>query len=286
MIMAGWTLYQLTRHYFLALRAYRKVIVYDLLLLVLTAVYVVVCHRLGAVAGLALGAALATIGLFLLFDIGFPRSAPKFPTFELKGLEFGFTNFLSGGVALSLVPIANFTDGPKFAGVMSLVASFSAISALIPRAISMYRLPEISTLVGRGESLARLTAQTRREIMLATGGAFVINTSIALAISLYADSSVGFWYALACGIALCAQGCISMLGLAHSSVLMVREESRLSLTINLITCGLFVALLALEYGMTKRLTFGFVLSVCAAVTIIRNAILTRRSAPFLAPLCR
>lgn len=283
LIMLGWTLYQLTRHYFLALREYRRVIAYDVVLLAATAVYVVSCRRMGATAGLPLGAALATVGALMLINIGRPGNIPFWGTFEPKGLEFGFTNFLSGGVALSLVPIANFTDGAQFAGVISLVASFSAISALIPRAISMYRLPELSKLVGAGKSLAQLTSQTGREITLACGSTFLVNAVIVFGIVLYEGTHERFWYALICGLAICAQGCISMLGMAYSSVLMVREESRESMLINLISCGLFISALGVFYVISDGLNFAFVLTTCIVVTVLRNSMLKRRSTPFLIP---
>lgn len=282
-ILGGWTLYQLTRHYFLAQREYRRVIVYDLILLAVTAVLVVGLHRLRATAGWPLGLALATIGGLMLLNIGRPCQRLGAWTFELKGLEFCFTNFLSGGVALSLVPIANLTDGARFAGVISLIASFSAISALIPRAISMYRLPEMSRLVSMGEPLSELTAQTVREIALACGATFLVNGAIVVAIVLYEGTTDQFWYSLVCGLAICAQGCISMLGMAHSSVLMVREESRESVVINLTSCSLFVASLGAFYLATGHLNFSFVLAVCIVVTIFRNAMLKKRSSPFLVP---
>lgn len=282
-IMLGWTFYQLTRHYFLALREYRRVIAYDILLLLVTAAYVLGCRRLGTTAGLPLGAALVTTGALTLVNIGRPESIPFWGAFEPKGLEFGFTNFLSGGVALSFVPIANFTDGARFAGIISLVASFSAISALIPRAISMYRLPELSKLVSADKSLAQLTSQTGREITLACGGAFMANAVIVVGIMFYERMHEHFWYALICGLAICAQGCISMLGMAYSSVLMVREESRESMLINLISCGLFAAALGVFYVISDELNFAFVLATCIVVTILRNSMLKRRSASFFEP---
>lgn len=282
-ILSGWTLYQLSRHYFLAQREYRRVIVYDLILLLVTAALVVGLHGLGATAGWPLGLALATVGGLMLLNIGLPQQRLGGWTFEFKGLEFGFTNFLSGGVALSLVPIANLTDGARFAGVISLIASFSAISALIPRAISMYRLPEMSRLVSIGKPLSDLTAQTVREIALACGATFLVNGAIVLGIVLYEGTPDQFWYSFICGLAICAQGCVSMLGMAHSSVLMVREESRESVVINLTSCSLFVASLGAFYLAAGYLSFSFVLAVCIAVTIFRNVLLKKRSSMFLVP---
>ncbi|MEX3979641.1 hypothetical protein AB4Y45_11765 [Paraburkholderia sp. EG287A] len=281
-ILSGWTLYQLCRHYYLAQREYRRVVIYDFVLLAATAVLIVGLHRLGVAAGWTLGVALAIVGGLMLLNIGPPRQRLGSWTFELKGLEFGFTNFLSGGVALSLVPIANLTDGASFAGVISLIASFSAISALIPRAISMYRLPELSRLVSVGEPLVKLTMQTAREITLASGATFLINGVIVLAIVSYEGTRAQFWYALICGLVICAQGCISMLGMAHSSVLMVREASRDSVIVNLASCSLFVASVGLFYLTEGHFDFSFVLAACVAVTIFRNRMLKRRSSIFLA----
>lgn len=283
-ILVGWSIYQLTRHYFLAHREYRRVIAYDLVLLAMTAVFVVTLHGLGMSAEWPLGAALAAVGTLMLLNIGTPGRLPDRWKFEPKGLEFGFTNFLSGGIALSLVPIANVADGARFAGVISLIASFSLISALIPRAISMYRLPELSRLASDGLPLTVLTAQTAREVKLACGAAFLVNSGIVLAIVLYKGAGAdGFWYTLLCGLAICAQGCISMLGMAYSSVLMVREESRRSMTINLVSCGAFVAALGVFYLATGKLNFPFTLAVCVAITLLRNVMLKRQSTPLLVP---
>lgn len=282
-IMVGWTFYQLARHFFLALREYRRVIGYDVFLLAATAIYVPGCRHLGVAAGLPLGAALATTGALMLMNIGRPVRFALVGAFEPKGLEFGFTNFLSGGVALSLVPIANFTDGARSAGVISLVASFSSISALIPRAISMYRMPALSKLASAGKSLAQLTSQTGHEIMLACGGTFLVNSLIVVGIVFYEGVHEHFGYELICGLAICAQGCISMLGMAYSSVLMVREESRESVLINLISCGLFITVLTVFYAASGGINFAFALTVCIMVTVFRNAMLKRRSGPFLVP---
>lgn len=280
-ILIGWSLYQLTRHYFLALRAYRRIIGYDAFLLLSTGICVMGCRRVGMAAGFPLGMALATTGILMLLNIGRPRRMARPKKFEFKGLEFGFTNFLSGGIALSFVPIAKYTNGASFAGVISLIASFSAMSALIPRAITMYRLPELSKLAGAGRSLQQLTSRTAREIALACGVTFAANALIAVAILSYEGSAENFWYALICGVVLCAQAGISMLGMAYSSVLMVREESRQSVFVNLVSCSVFAGALAVFYGVSGGLNFAFVLSVCVLVTVWRNLMLKNRSAPLL-----
>jgi hypothetical protein len=285
-ILVGWSFYQLSRHYFLALRAYRRIIGYDTFLLVSTGLYLIGCRRIGMAAGFPLGMALATTGILMLLNIGWPRRMPRPKKFEFKGLEFGFTNFLSGGVALSFVPIANYTNGASFAGVISLIASFSAMSALIPRAITVYRLPELSKLAGAGRSLLQLTSQTAREIALACVVAFAANVVIVVAIVSYEGSPENFWYTLICGVVLCAQVGISMLGSAYSSVLMVREESRQSVFVNLISCSAFAGALVVFYGVSSGLNFAFALSMCVLVTVWRNLMLKSRSAPLLARAIR
>ncbi|MFX1761088.1 hypothetical protein PWP93_00545 [Paraburkholderia sp. A1RI-2L] len=285
-IMLGWTFYQVTRHYFLSMREYRRVIAYDVFLLIVTAGCVVAFHRLGMSAGLPLGAALAVTGAMMLLNVGLPERFPWLGKFELKGIEFGFTNFLSGGVALSLVPIANYTDGARFAGVISLFASISAISGLIPRAISMYRLPDLSKYVSVGKSLAQITVQTNREIMKACGGAFLVNAFIVLGFGVFVGAHEGLWYAMICSLAICLQSSLSMLSTAFSNVLMVREESRKSMSVNLVTCSLFVVALSIFYAFFGGLNFAFVLVVCIFVTGLRNIILRKFSMPLLEPAVR
>ncbi|MBB2982857.1 hypothetical protein [Paraburkholderia tropica] len=283
-IMVGWTIYQLTRHYFLAMREYRRVIFYDVILLAATAMYVLAFRRLGVAAGFPLGFALGTTGALMLINIGFPREFPSSKAVELKGIEFGLTNFLSGGVALSLVPIANFTDGARFAGIISLIASTSAISALVPRAISMYRLPELSRLASEGKSLKELNARTAQEIRLSCIAAFVVNALIVACIVCYEGTYDRLWYTSICGFVLCAQGCISMLGMANSSILMVREASRESMAVNFISCALFVITVSGFCAIKENISFLSIILLCIAVTILRNFMLKRCSVPLLSSL--
>ncbi|BCQ24510.1 hypothetical protein NK8_26840 [Caballeronia sp. NK8] len=280
-ILVGWTVYQLARHYFLAHREYRFIVLNDIVLLLTTFLSILAFRKLNAVAGLPLGIALALSGALMLFRIGRPDNF-EVPHYEPKGLEFGFTNFLSGGIALSLVPMASHTDGIRFAGLMSLIGSICAISALIPRAITMYRLPALSRIAAAGGSLHELTRKTSREIQFASVAAFAGNAVFVAAICYLNTSESEFCNAFVSGIALSAVGCISMSSMAHSSVLMVREASKAAMLINLSACIAYVGI-ALLLHLLGGLHFLTVLTACIVVTVMRNLLLKSRSASLCAP---
>ncbi|SPB14045.1 hypothetical protein NOV72_01294 [Caballeronia novacaledonica] len=280
-ILIGWTIYQLARHYFLSYRDYRFIVLSDVVLLLITFLSIFGFRKINAVAGLPLAFSLALSGLLMLARIGRPRKF-EVPRYDPKGLEFGFTNFLSGGIALSLVPIASYTDGVRFAGLMSLIGSICAISALIPRAITMYRLPELSRIAAAGESLHDLTRRTNRAIQFASIAAFVGNAVFIAAIC-YRNTTAGeFFNAFKCGLAISAIGCISMSSMAHSSVLMVREASRSAVLINLIACGAYIGTTLLLY-VSGGLHFFAVLTACIAVTVMRNLLLKAKSTSLCTP---
>lgn len=280
-ILAGWTVYQLTRHYFLAHREYRFIVLSDAVLLLNTFLSIFAFRRLNASAGLPLGFALALSGVLMLWRIGRPDNF-KVPRCETAGLEFGFTNLLSGGIALSLVPIASHTDGAQFAGLMSLIGSICAISALIPRAITTYRLPELSRLAAAGESLHDLTRKTNREIQLASIATFAGSSVFVGAICYLNATAREFSYAFGCGLAMSAVGCISMSSMAHSSVLMVREASKPAMLINLTACLAYVSTALLLY-LFGGFHFLSVLTACIAVTVMRNRLLKAKSTLLCAP---
>ncbi|MFC0396822.1 glycosyltransferase family 4 protein [Paraburkholderia rhizosphaerae] len=279
-VLAGWTSYQLARHYFLASRAYRRVLAYDVLLVVLSAALLIGLRRFGIAAAVPLGVALTGASFLMLTKIGLPQGPVALGKFEPKGLEFGLTNFLSGGMALSLVPIANFARGPAFAGVISLMASFCAISALIPRAISLYRLPEMSKLAGSGDSLVSVTSRMNREVRIACVATFVATSMVIVGIAYIEVPTREFGYLLVCGLTMTAQGSVSMLSIAHSNVLMVRELGKESARINLVACAVFVATLAVLYFADRATNFELVLIACLVVTVGRNLVLQRRSSRF------
>jgi hypothetical protein len=281
-ILVGWTVYQLGRHYFLAQRSYRFIILTDAALIIVTCVSIFAFRPFGACAGLPLGFSLGTAGVWMFVRIGKPGRF-KASRYEFKGLEFGFTNFLSGGIALSLVPIASFTNGPRFAGIMSLIASVSAISALIPRAITMYRLPELSRIAAAGGPLYDLTRRTNREIVLASLATFAANAGIVAAICLINTTADELAMTLACGVAMSAVGCISMSSMAYSNVLMVREASKAAMLINLAACGTYLGAALVLFETSAKLYFPSILAVCIATTVMRNILLKSQSRALCAP---
>jgi hypothetical protein len=98
--------------------------------------------------------------------------------------------------------------------------------------------------------------------------------------------SDAFAYALVCGLAMSAVGCISMSSMAHSNVLMVREASKPAMVINLVACGMYCFVLLVNYTLTGKINYIFVLVACMLVMATRNVMLKAKSTSLCAPNAR
>jgi hypothetical protein len=275
-LLWGWTAYQVARHYFVAHKRYRIAVIFDVGLITGSGLSLWICERSGLPSSYGLAIALGAIAVAMFVAIGAPSRGIRLTGFDVKGLQFGLTNFLSGGVALVFVPLATLMCGASFAGMLSLLASVTAVGILLPRAISMMQLPELAQRRSAALPLDDMLRTMRRSIEWSNGGVLIINVAlvIGLAYSQVYDSSERVAVIIA-GLLLAAQCAIGMMGIVNSSVMMVFERSREAVRINLQTSTLFGVLCGGAVLHGGAIGFGGLLIAAVAVAGVRNLMTAR-----------
>jgi len=269
----GWTVYQLARHFFVSYRRYRITIVFDCVLIAGSCALLQAGTRLGYSASMCLAVALIGVAVAMFVAIGAPTRRTVSMRIDVKGLQFGLTNFLSGGIALAIVPAAKAMCGASFAGMLSLFSSVTAVGNLLPRAISIAQLPD---LVKRKKDKAPLDATLgamRRNIDLSNQVVLVANLAMVAGLTWrYGLNGSGAYMAFAGGVLLAIQCAAGVLGVVSSNVMMAFERSAATARINIGTSALFVVLLGGSVAVGGESGFFCMLAAAVVVTLIRNAI--------------
>ncbi|WP_175995496.1 hypothetical protein [Burkholderia stabilis] len=278
-LMWGWTGYQLARHFFVAYRRYRITIAFDCLLIAGSCAALWVGARHGASASLCLAVSLVAVAVAMFAAIGAPVRHAFSMRIDVKGLQFGLTNFLSGGIALVIVPAAKAMCGASFAGMLSLFSSLTAVGNLLPRAISIAQLPE---LVKRKKDKAPIDATLgamRRNIDLSNLVVLVANLVMVVGLTYRAglDGS-NETLALAAGILLAFQCAAGVVGVVSSNVMMAFEKSAVMASVNIGTSLLFIALLGGSIAIGGEVGFFCLLAASVSVTLIRSRIVVIHAA--------
>ena len=262
--LVAWTMYQLPRHYLIALREYRKALLLDATVISLSIFSLIIAQANDA--SLLLSASMMTGGLasFYFIQKTGKASLPKF-NYDIKGLEFGLVNFLSGGISLSLIPLASYFEGKSFAGAISLFISISAIALLLPRAISLNQLPTLANVVHNSAELAQRTRPMRSQIrlsnILTTLACIVIGAIVLVQTK---ERLAGEKLAL-CLLLITLQSTVSIQSLVNSNILMAAEKSRLLLKINTITSIVFLSTTMLLHFFLIKNAF---LHICIAILVL------------------
>lgn len=274
-LLVGWSIYQLPRHYFLALRMYRKIIALDIVLIILTICSISLFPE--SLVSLVIGLNLLTISIVSYIIIFNKKSKFKFCKPEFKGIEFGFTNFLTGGITLSIIPIAKFFEGEELAGIISIFITITAISLLLPRAISLNQLPLLSASISNKVKSINLIKVMVRDVRIVNIITNLINVGIALVI-LYLYAPEQYYYKLGLVfLFLITQSFINTLSLVDSNVIMAAEKSRTSLTINLKSSLIFFSVVIALLFYPTKLSFTIVCFVLIISSLYRLSMVNRES---------
>lgn len=272
-LMWGWTVYQLARHFFVSYRRYRITIAFDCLLIAGSCAMLGVGERHGYAASLCLALSLAVVAVAMFVAIGTPARGTFSMRIDLKGLQFGLTNFLSGGIALVIVPAAKAMCGASFAGMLSLFSSVTAVGNLLPRAISIAQLPDLVKRKKDKAPLDTTLSTMRRNIDLSNLIVLAVNLVMVAGLTYRAglDGEVET-LALAAGVLLAFQCATGVLGAVSSNVMMAFEKSATTSRINIGTSLLFIALFGASAAIGGEGGFFCLLAASVSVTLIRTRI--------------
>lgn len=226
--LAAWTFYQVVRHFRIARKEYRSLIILDMCIIIASIVAV------GAIQSNSASFVLAMIMLIgaviAIYCIANFKPFYISSSFEKKGVEFGFVNFLGGGVSLTLIPLANFLEGASTAGFISLFLSFSSVVILIPRALSMNQLPNLSRAIV-DHSAARKMVKLVKRRMLAVNLLASSVCGVAAVYFFWMSSSVTLTIIIAI-FSILLQNAFIIQGMIDANVLMAKEKSEVLLKIN------------------------------------------------------
>jgi len=274
LLLWGWTAYQVARHYFVAHKRYRIAVIFDLGLITGSGLSLWLCERSGLSSSCGLAIALGVTAGAMFVSIGTPSHGVRLTGFDVKGLQFGLTNFLSGGIALVFIPAATLMCGASFSGMLSLLASVTAVGLLLPRAISMAQLPELAKRKSAKLPLNDMLHAMRRNIGWSNGVVLAINVLLVVGLASWqmreGAERVTVIFA---GALLAVQCAVGVMGMVNSSVMMAFEKGAQAARVNVVTTAAFAALFAFCAWYGGQNGFLLVLASSIGVTILRNRLI-------------
>jgi hypothetical protein len=269
----AWSLYQFPRHYLLSLKEYFKLIVLDSLIILAT--LALIFETKNPILSISIPFIISSIiSIFLINHSSGARIGLKLP--ERKGIEFGFNNFLSGGLVLSIIPAAQHLTGAEFAGLISLFISVTAISLLIPRAVSLSQLPQLAKIGHDKLALLKMSQEMHRQISLFNWLTLGLNILIAFIVSFYFTGNIYPIEIISMSFIIFA-AFFANKTLVYSNVLMVNESSQKLLSITFKVAAIYFCGLILVVITISELSFLFLTIIFLFCNIYRF-LLARKAA--------
>ncbi|KDC49481.1 hypothetical protein [Pseudoalteromonas fuliginea] len=258
LLLISWSWYQFQRHYILALKCYKLIIKFDLILLLLAAVLILL---IDPIIALYVSFFLISFVMMLYQQKGF-KITPFKLSYDFKGVSFGFNNFFSGGITLSLIPLANFFNGVDFAGFISLFLSLSALAMLFPRAISLFQLPTLSEKIN-DPSIFTLTDTMKKQMLLCNFLTCIVNLFLALFIISFMNVGDNVYHNFFILISFVFNYLFTTQSLIGANVLMALEKSKVLLLLSFNSALVFFAVCFLLSKSSYGNSF-FIISVLLA----------------------
>lgn len=142
LLLISMSIYLIIRHYFLALKCYSKLLIYDLILSLLLLIFILNFNDLNIIQKIYI----PYLVISILFIIKLKKINFKYLGINdvKQSFHISLTNFFSGGIYFFLIPLSNKTLGIEYSALMGMILTISSVIILFPRAFSTYYLPNIS----------------------------------------------------------------------------------------------------------------------------------------------
>lgn len=142
LLLISMSIYLIIRHYFLALKCYSKLLIYDLVLSLLLLIFILNFNDLNIIQKIYI----PYLVISILFIIKLKKINFKYLGINdvKQSFHISLTNFFSGGIYFFLIPLSNKTLGIEYSALMGMILTISSVIILFPRAFSTYYLPNIS----------------------------------------------------------------------------------------------------------------------------------------------
>jgi len=147
LLLVGMSGNLIVRHYFLALKMYKHIFIFDLLVLLFFLLVFTITYFLEVKISILELVAIIYLGSYISFLTYYKMKVLRniIPKKEIYlALNVGLVNAFSAGVYFVLIPLVNKKLGVEYAGLIGIIFTISSLLVLIPRAMSMYFLPDIS----------------------------------------------------------------------------------------------------------------------------------------------
>lgn len=237
--LVAWTVYQVLRHYFIALKKYRKVLFLDGVIILLS-IAIITQGSIESVSFQLAFVMFLTSAVLIIVNHVESKPSKSYLKYDMKGIEYGFINLLSGGVALGMIPLAKYFEGESIAGTLSLFISITSIALLIPRAISLNGLPDLTRKIRNDIESAR-EIKDNLIFQISLSNIFTTITSVVVLVVFMVFIPEGLELKLiALLIIIITQNSITVQTLVYCTVMMCKEDSSELLKINIFSFVVFV----------------------------------------------
>jgi hypothetical protein len=266
--LCAWTVYQLPRHHLIAQKKYRQALILDMAIIISSSIFLLRAKE--DFISMSLAGCMLGCGTLAMLAIQRRKGSQKMQLgYDTKGLEYGMINLLSGGIALCIVPIAANLAGNELAGAISLFIAISGVALLLPRALSLNRLPEIAQSASNPQKLQSMTTCMQRQISLSNLVTTLFCIIAAILVTWHFRLQLNSTQTVAILFLITLQGTAGTQSLVYANLLMAKEISGKVLKVNLISFIAFVISCAAVFSTTPPNPLIYIHSAILALSIYR-----------------
>lgn len=266
--LCAWSFYQLPRHYLIAQKKYRRALVLDCSIIATS----MGCLLIAPIGSISLSLAscmwLGGVTTIALLQKIANLQTPKIG-YDSKGIQYGLANLLSGGISLSLVPLATYFSGSDFAGVVSLFLAISGVALLIPRAVSLNQLPKIAQAVARKDKAIAITQKMQGQISASNIATTILCLLIAGFVVYRHHTYLDAWQTAISLTLITLQSSASTQSLVYANILMSHELSKPLLLINITSFCIFITVVTALYMKNPELSYLYICATTLTISVYR-----------------
>ena len=215
----------LVRHYYLALKEYINLFLFDVFILFFI-IFVFYIDIQYSILSLISYVYLISFGIFIFLKrINFVSTFIVFKDMKIS-LDITLVNLLSAGVYFLLIPMVNTKLGIEYAGLIGIIFTISSILVLVPRAISIYYLPDLSKNITNNEKVKVIYSRLKKITIYSMIFLFILSMILLyflnnyLLAELFILNNANILYILFMSSVL-----ISQLSMAPSNILVALEKT-------------------------------------------------------------
>jgi len=266
--ICAWTFYQLPRHYLIALKRYRQALVMDSAIIASSTGFLFLTTEPNVSAMLV--ASMLICGCITILHIQKNNTDYNPSTsYDIKGLEYGLANLLTGGISLSIVPFAAHFEGKELAGAISLFMSISGVALLLPRALSLRQLPEISKKINNQNDTYKFFIKNKRQITICNTATTALSLITAAVTTYQFSDEINKSTILPILFLLTLQSTAGTQTLPYANILMAQERSKPALIINSQSFLLYLAACSLLLTIQTTSPTFYLCSIILVLSALR-----------------